>query len=110
MIDRFFQALDILHLWADTRKLPISVSRNEISVTCTADLSHDAEKVCTFMVFILKNNWTYHTVNGDHEYKFIFYETDEPVSKKHSASPPDISKPKKRKTSTTVPQTKTLFD
>jgi len=106
MGNSFFQALDIIHIWADMEKLPVSITRNEILVSCTTDLSSDAGKVCHFISFILKRHWSYRTVSENDEYIFIFYENDERKRK----IPSNMPQRKRRNDSTTAPQIKTLFD
>jgi len=103
MKNSFFQALDIIHIWADVEKLPISISRNEIFVSCSTDLSQDAEKVCNFISFILKKRWSYRIVMETDEFKFIFHETN----KKNSS----VQSNRKKRNKTTKPsKTKGLFD
>jgi hypothetical protein len=109
MKERFFQALDIIHLWADRQRLPVSFSLNEISVSCETDLSQDAEKVCNFISFIIKNHWTYRIVKENDEYRFIFYETCEPLIKETPVLQPDVKKRKKRRKTAKPPETKGLF-
>jgi len=98
MNNSFFQALDMIHIWADTQKLPIAISKNEIFVSCATDLSLDAEKICDFISFILKKRWSYRMLRESEEYKFIFHETDQ----KNSLLPPNRKKQKKAATSTNV--------
>ena len=105
MAPRFnFQALDILNFWSDTRGLPVSIAHNQIAVSSGSDLSHDAEKVCKFISFIIGHHWKYRTVKVDNQFKTTFYE----VSK--TAPPSEPPEPIRRKRNQYKPKTKTLFD
>jgi len=112
MKNSFFQALDIIYFWADAEKLPVSISRYEICVSCATDLSPDAKKVCHFISFILKQRWNYLTVRENDEYKIFFYASCE----KNPTVQTDLSNHKKRKGTAKVPKTNktntpnTLFD
>jgi hypothetical protein len=111
----YFQAWDIVHIWSDSRRLQVSYVQNQIAVSSEADLSHDAEKVCKFISFIIGRHWTYRTVKEDNQYKTIFYDIPlscgEGLGERLTTPPsePEPSKPK-RGTKPKEPKSKTLFD
>jgi len=71
-----FTALDIIHIWTDSRgKLIQKVlpTNGKICIYCTADLSSEAEKMCNFLILILKQPWTFQMKNENDAFVFTFF-------------------------------------
>jgi len=103
MKSRFnFQALDIVHFWADAKNLLVSIANKEISVTCKTNLSKEAVKVCNFISLVVGRTWTFRTVRTGDDYTFFFQEF-------HNVVVPTKTNKKKVKKKPEQ-KTKTLFD
>jgi len=71
-----FTALDIIHLWTDSRGKMIQQifpTNGKICVFCTGDLSMEAAKVCNFINLIVQQPWTFQMKNENGKYVVTFF-------------------------------------
>jgi hypothetical protein len=91
-VSEFWQALDIIHLWADSRKCAVTFqAKISITVTTTQDISKEAATLCNFLSMMTGEKWIFQTQKESNRNIFTTFAHSSP----QAANIPTSKKPKK---------------
>ncbi|MDR0713163.1 MAG: hypothetical protein LBF89_02745 [Bacteroidales bacterium] len=67
------QVLDIIHIWADSRRLFVTVHPDRMEMVSVKDVSKEAAAVCNFVSMVVLRKWKFTAGlrNGNYCYTFF---------------------------------------